>query len=152
MENTYSLEIDAPRQHVFDYLADDDNIKDIVPNLVEQGFLEVTDDKVGTTFWHVYEENGSKMKMTGVVTEHQPPVSMAVALDGPMFSMTVRYILEETGPNSTMLRQDSTAKMKHVFKIFGLLFGKKMQREGERVQEENFARMKQLIEASAPQA
>ena len=37
--------------------------------------------------------------------------------------------------------------MKHVFKIFGLLFGKKMQAEGEKVQRENFARMKELIEA-----
>ena len=152
MENTYSLEINAPRQHVFDYLADDDNLKDMVPNLVEHELLEETEEKVGTTFLHVYEENGRKMKMTGVVTEHQPPASMAVALDGPMFSMTVRYILEETGPNSTMLRQDSTAKMKHVFKIFGLLFGKKMKCEGERQLRESFARMKELMEASAPQA
>ena len=146
MHNESSIEIEAPREGVFDFLADDDNMMDIVPNLVAHGFIDVKEGVVGTTFWHEYEEKGRKMKMTGVVSEHQRPASMAVELDGSVFSLVVRYTLEELGPNHTRLTQHSAAKMKHIFKIFGLLFGKKMQAEGEKVQKENFARMKALIE------
>ena len=146
MQGEYSIDIAAPREGVFDFLADDDNIMDIVPNLVDHGFIDVKDGVVGTTFWHEYEEKGRKMKMTGVVSEHRKPDLMAVDMDGSMFSLVVRYNLEELGPNSTLLTQFSHAKMKHVFKIFSLLFGKKMQAEGEKVQKENFARMKALIE------
>lgn len=147
MENTYTIEIDAARADVFAFLDDPDNLKDIVPNLVDHGVIQETPEKVGTTFWHEFEENGRKMKMTGVVTEHEAPHSMAVALDGAFFALQVRYRLEERGPNQTSLTQDSKARFKHIFKLMGLLFGKKMKEKGEREQVENFARMKQLIEA-----
>ena len=71
---------------------------------------------------------------------------MAVELDGAVFGLTVAYELEELGPSATRLTQVSEARFKHVFKLMGLLFGKKMEREGLRVQAETFARMKALIE------
>lgn len=64
MEGTYSIDIQARRQDVFEFLDDDDNLKKIVPNLIEAGIIQETQEKVGTTFWHVHEENGRKMKMT----------------------------------------------------------------------------------------
>jgi hypothetical protein len=57
---------------------------------------------------------------------------------------------EKLGPTSTRLTQLSVARFKHVFKLMGLLFSKKMEREGKQVQVENFARMKALIEEGAP--
>ena len=87
------------------------------------------------------------MKMTGEVTEHQPHERLAVKLDGSFFGLEVAYKLEELGPNATRLTQYSKSRFKHVFKLMGLLFGKKMEREGRKVQAENFARMKAMIEA-----
>ena len=149
MEGTYSIDIQAPRQDVFEFLDDEDNLKKIVPNLIEAGIIQETPEKVGTTFWHVYEENGRKMKMTGVVTEHQAPERMAVKLVGAFFRLEVVYRLEELSPDSTRVVQYSNARFRHVFKIMGLLFGKKMEAEGKKSQEENFARMKSLIEAKS---
>ena len=152
MEGTYSIEIDAPRKTVFDFLADEKNIRKIVPNLVDEGMIEETPDKVGSTFWHVYEEKGRKMKMTGTVTEHDEPTRMAVKMSGPIFRLEVRYDLEELGPDKTRLSQWSKATFRHVFKLMGLLFGKKMEAEGKQVQEENFARMKATIESEVANA
>ena len=73
----------------------------------------------------------------------------AVKLDGAFFGLEVSYHLDELTPTSTRVTQYSKARFKHVFKLMGLFFGKKMQREGERVQAENFARMKEMIEAEA---
>ena len=146
MKGTYSIDIERPREDVFAFLDDPDNLPKIVPNLADHGIIEETPEKVGTTFWHVYEEKGRKMKMTGVVTEHKPPEVMAVEMDGAMFGLIVRYDLEALSPTSTRINQYSEARFKHVFKLMGLLFGKKMEKEGKKVQAENFARMKKIIE------
>ena len=146
MKGTYSIDIERPREQVFAFLDDEENLPKMVPNLVDQGVIHETPEKVGTTFWHVYEEKGRRMKMTGVVTEHRPPERLVVKLDGAFFALEVTYELEELGPTSTRLTQISDARFKHVFKLMGLLFGKKMEREGKQAQVETFARMKAAIE------
>ena len=149
MKGTYSIDIERPREQVFAFLDDEENLPKMVPNLVDHGTINETPEKVGTTFWHLYEEKGRRMKMTGVVSEHRRPERMAVKLDGAFFGMEVTYELEELGPTSTRLTQLSEARFKHVFKLMGLLFGKKMEREGKQVQAETFARVKALIEEGA---
>ncbi|MHC4938472.1 MAG: SRPBCC family protein [Planctomycetota bacterium] len=146
MEGTYSIDVERPREQVFAFLTDEENLPKIVPNLSDHGVIEEKPGKVGTTFWHEYVEKGRKMKMTGVVTEWTAPERWAVKLDGAFFGLEVAYSLEELGPNSTRISQWSKASFKHVFKLMGLIFGKKMKAEGERVQAENFARMKAMIE------
>jgi carbon monoxide dehydrogenase subunit G len=148
MKNEYSIDIERPRQDVFEFLDDPDNLKLMVPNLIDSGIIQEIPEKVGTTFWHLYEEHGRKMKMTGVVTEHQHPERMAVKLEGAFFRLSAAYRLAELGPHSTRLVQESEAVFKHVFKIMGLLFRKKMEREGLKTQCENFARLKAVLEAN----
>ena len=151
MKTEFTIDIDRPRAEVFAFLDDPENLPKIVPTLIDQGVIEETPEKVGTTFWHVYEEEGRKMKMTGVVTEYAEPERMAVSLDGAMFRLKVDYRFEELGPNSTRLIQCAESEFKHVFKLFGLLFKKKvkeMECEGEKAQAENFARMKAILEGT----
>jgi len=148
MENEYAIDIHAPRNVVFEFFDNEDNIQQVVPNLVEAGYLERTPNKVGTTFWHVYEENGRKMKMTGVVSEYRPGECMAFQLDGPIFAMEVIYDFQELSADVTRIVQVSRVRLKHIFKLMGLLFGKKMQEQGLKVQEENFARIKASIESN----
>ena len=149
MQCSYSIEIERSQQDVFDFVNEPSNIKLIVPNLVDEGLIEETPDKVGTTFWHEYEENGRKMKMTGVVTEYERPTRSAVELDGPMFSLGVLYEYEALGPDRMRLTQHSNGTFKHVFKLLGLLMGKKMKRDGEKVLEDNFARLKSVLEGGS---
>ncbi|MEM8884353.1 MAG: SRPBCC family protein [Planctomycetota bacterium] len=147
MEGTYSIEVEKPRSEVFAFLTDDENLPRIVPNLADHGVIEDKPGKVGSTFWHEYEEHGRRMKMTGVVTEYREPERWAVEMDGAMFGLEVAYTLDELGPSSTRINQYSKARFKHIFKLMGLLFGKKMKADGEKVQAENFARMKEMIES-----
>ena len=130
MNSTYSIEVERPRADVFDFLTDDDNLPAVVPNLADHGVIEEQPGKIGSTFWHEYEA----------------PRRWAVKLDGPFFGLEVAYTLEQLGPGTTRITQDSNARFKHVFKLLGLLFGGKMKADGERVQAENFARMKALLE------
>ena len=66
MKGTYRIDIDRPREDVFAFLDDEENLSKVVPNLVDQGIVDETPERVGTTFWDVYEEKGRRMKMTGV--------------------------------------------------------------------------------------
>ena len=77
-------------------------------------------------------------------TAGRPPISIDVG-DG-MFNPQLAYTLEQLGPGTTRITEDSSARFKQVFKLLGLLFGGKMKADGERVQAENFARMKALLE------
>lgn len=149
MENEYAIEIERPRQDVFDFLDDEANLKMIVPNLADFGTIEDKPGVVGSTFWHVYEENGRKMKMKGVVTEYAPPERKSVSVDGALFGLKVTYVLDELGPTKTRLTQISNARFKHVFKLMGLMFRKKMEREGLKVQKDTFARIKAHLEQGA---
>ena len=146
MKSTYTCDIDCPREKVFAFLDDPDNLPKYVPNLVDHGVIKETPEKVGTTFWHEYEENGRKMKMNGVVTVHEPPTRMAVEVDGAMFGIKVLYELEELGPDKTRVIQHSDANFKHVFKMMGLLFRKKMEVEGRKAQDAVYANMKRILE------
>lgn len=146
MEYEYAIDIERSRQDVFAFLDDEDNLKTMIPNLVDSGIIAETPEKVGTTFWHLFQEHGRKMKMTGVVTEYKPPERMAVKLDGAFFGLEVAYRLEELGPRSTRLVQESKAHFNHLFKIMGLLFRKKMEKQGLEAQKECFDRMKALLE------
>ena len=56
MNSTYSIEVERPRADVFDFLTDDDNPPAVVPNLADHGVIEEHPGKIGSTFWHEYEE------------------------------------------------------------------------------------------------
>lgn len=148
MENQYSIDIERPRAEVFEFLTDRKNIRVLVPNLVDEGMIEETPGRVGTTFWHVYEEQGRRMKMSGVVTEYQPPERSAVSIDGAMFGLDVAYVLESTSPSTTRLTQVAKVRWKHVFKLMGLLFRKKIEAEGRKSQVETFDHLKSVLESS----
>lgn len=150
MKNEYSIEIERSRQDVFDFLDDEANLKLIVPNLVDHGVVEDVPGVVGSTFWHVYEESGRKMKMKGVVTEYSPPEGKAVKVDGAFFGLEVTYVLDELSPTRTRVTQISKAHFKHIFKLMGLMFRKKMEREGLKAQKDTFDRIKETLEQGAP--
>jgi carbon monoxide dehydrogenase subunit G len=42
VKSSYQIEIEAPRAVVFDFLADDNNLKKIVPNLMDAGVIQET--------------------------------------------------------------------------------------------------------------
>ena len=110
MEGTYSIDIQAPRQDVFEFLDDEDNLKKIVPNLIEAGVIQETPEKVGSTFWHVYEENGRKMKMTGEVTEHQAPERLASSSGAPSSASRSSARAQHASFSSPELASDTSSR------------------------------------------
>ena len=146
MKNTYSLEIDAAPEQVFLWLDDNERLLEWLPNIVENENLEVTDNKVGSTFRQVYVENGRRMEMHGKVTAHEPNRRIRCEITGDSFDLDVDYLLEDLG-GRTRLTQYSEVHMKGFFKIVGFLMGPFMKKASSNQADGSFNKLKQLVEA-----
>ena len=58
MKNTYTLEIAAPPERVFNWIYDGDRLLQWLPNLVENEVLRAERNGIGSRFRQIYVENG----------------------------------------------------------------------------------------------
>ena len=145
MKNSYSIDIEVPPERVFYWLDDADRVMKWVPNVVENEDLEVTENRIGSTFRQVYLENGRRMEMQGVVTAYEPNRRLMCELTGDAFDLSVDYRLEDLA-GRTRLTQDSEVRFKGILRIVGplmMLFAKK---SGMKQLEDSFAELKRLSE------
>ena len=147
MPNVYSIEINATPERVFYWLDDSQRILQWVPNIVENEDLEVTEDKVGSTFRQVYDENGKRMEMQGVVTAYTPNRQVACDICGDIFDLSVDYQLEDLGEKTRVTQTASVRFKGFIMKTIGpllMLFAKK---SSTKQLEDSFAKLKELAEA-----
>ena len=147
MKNHYSIEMDAPPEKVFYWLDDPQRVMKWLPNLIEHEDLEVTADRVGTTFRQAFDEKGRRMEMTGVVTAYEKDRRYACEISGSAFDLMVDYKLEDLG-GRTRVTQDSEARFKGLFKIVGLIMIPFAKRSSKKHLDESFGKWKSLAEGS----
>ena len=147
MKNTYSIEIDATPERVFYWLDDAERVMEWVPNIVENEDLEITEDKVGSTFRQVYEEHGKRMEMQGIVTGYEPNKRLACEINGQQFDLFLDYRLEDLS-GRTRLTQDSAVKFKGFFKILGPIMVPFIKKSSMKQLEESFSKLKNFVESS----
>ena len=151
MKNTYSIVIEATPQQVFHWLDDSQRLMEWLPNLVENEDVNVTENKVGSTFRQVYLEKGRRMEMTGVVTEYEANKRVACQIDGDAFGLHVSHQLEDLG-GRTKLTQESQVRFKKFFKILGPIMTPFMKKSSTKQLEDSFRKLKELAEAGTPSA
>ena len=147
MKNRYSIEVEAPPQRVFYWLDSNERIMKWLPNIVENEDLNITENRVGSTFRQVYVENGRRMEMHGVVTAYEPNRRLACDIKGDAFDLQVDYRLEDLG-GRTKLTQDSEVRFKGLFKIIGFLMAPLVKKASMKQLQETFANLKRLSETS----
>ena len=145
MKNSHSIEIDAPPERVFYWLDDAERGMKWVPNIVENEDLEVTENKIGSTFRQVYLERGRRMDMQGVITGYEPNRRFTLEISGESFDLHVDYRLEGL-EGRTRLTQDSAVRFKGFFRIIGPLLVPLVKKSSKKQLEESFAKLKKLAE------
>lgn len=147
MQTHYSIVINAEPQQVFYWLDDTEREMQWIPNLVENENLQVTENRIGSTFRQVYSEHGRHIKMRGVVTAYEPNRRLACELSGDSFDLLVDYRLEDLG-GQTRLTQDTTIQFKGLFsRLGGILMAPFMKRATVKQLAESFGKLKDLAEA-----
>lgn len=149
MPISHSVDINAPADKVFYWMDDSQRLMQWMDGVVENEDLEVTPDKVGSTFRQVYDENGKQMEGHGKVTEYKENKRLRVAIDYGMFELDVLYLLDENH-GITTVTQTSDTKFKGFFmKIFGWVMCKFMQGKATECLDKSFAKLKEFSESSA---
>lgn len=146
--HTVIIEIKASPAIVFSWLEEPAKLQQWLPNIVENEVIKETDNKVGSTWRQVYEENGRRMEMFGTTTLYEPYKRTACEIKGPMFDLDIDYRLEDLD-GSTRLTQNTVIKMKGFFKIMGFIMGPFMKKSQDKQADESFAKLKRFAEAEA---
>ncbi len=147
MKQVHSTEFAAPPAAVFHWLDDPQRVMQWIEGVVENENIDETEEKVGTTFRQVFEENGKRMNFSGVVTAWEQDRRMAIAMEGDFFDMQVDYELEPT-QSGTRMTQTTTFQFKGLWKVLGLLMLPLMKKSGTKKLLADWERLRVLCEAS----
>ena len=145
MKNSYSIEIDAPPERVFRWLNDAERAMKWVPNIVENEDLEVTENRIGSTFRQVFLENGRRIEMHGVVTGYERDRRLTCEMNGDAFDLFVDYRLEDL-KGRTRLTQDSVVQFKGFFKMIVVIMAPFMKKSSMKQLEDCFSKLKRMSE------
>lgn len=145
MKNSFHIDIDTSPDRVFYWLDDSKRIMKWAKGVVENEDLEITQERVGSTFRQVYEESGRKMEFQGRCTAYEANKRIGVHMVGKMFDLDVDYELEDLG-GRTRLTQNSEVKWKGAMKLASPLFTLMAKDQGEKCIKEDFGRLKGLAE------
>ncbi|MEM7203119.1 MAG: SRPBCC family protein [Planctomycetota bacterium] len=147
MKYSHHVDIDAPPAAVFHWLDDSQRVMQWLKGVEENEDLEVTPERVGSTFRQVFVENGRRMEFQGVVTGYERDRRLRVAMSGQAFDLDVDYVLEPRGAG-TRLTQTSSGTFHGAWKVLGFLMLPIMKRAGTKKLMEDFGRLKALAEGS----
>ena len=146
MHTVYSIIINAEPAQIFYWLDNAERVMQWVPNIVENEDIEVTENKIGSTFRQIYVEHGRRMEMRGVVTAYELNKHLACEISGQSFDLLVDYKLEDLA-GQTRLTQDATIRFKGFFgKIIGILASPFIKKSSMKQLEASFAKLKALSE------
>ncbi len=147
MNNSYSIQIDSPPEHVFRWLNDGEKLLQWIPNLVENDETVKTDAGVGSRFCQVFLENGRRMEMEGEVVEYELNRSLACDIRGKAFDLSVHYQLEDFG-GRTLLTQSSVVRFNSTpMKVFVVLMRPLLKKLSQKHLEKSFSKLKDLVES-----
>ncbi|MEM7233687.1 MAG: SRPBCC family protein [Planctomycetota bacterium] len=145
MQHTDHVDIEAPRDRVFYWIDDDERVKKCITGAIENRNIEVTEDRVGSTFHQVFEENGQLMEFDGIVTEYVKDERLGVHMKGKMFQLDVLYVLEDHD-GGTRVTQHSKVVFNGFWKLVGPIMAFLCKKQGAKKLQDDFARLKDLCE------
>jgi uncharacterized protein YndB with AHSA1/START domain len=122
---TYSIEINAPIEKVFDLIDDPEKIKQWMDGLEEISFPEGRnlDNPVGTKFKQKIKEGKRTQEFDGEVMAYEKPKNLSVKVENKYCAMLVDYNLS---PIATGTRLDYSCEMfwlAWIARMMAVLFG-----------------------------
>jgi uncharacterized protein YndB with AHSA1/START domain len=140
--NEHSVEIDAPAERVFPYLAEPDLMREWVGGLLE---FRPTDagPALGSRAIQVVEIAGKKWEVESELTRYEPPRELEARLvASKAFESVATYRLEEVDGRTRV-----TTTMESEYRVARLVGGL-IARKAQKKLETDLARLKQVVEAA----
>ena len=144
----HSIEINRPKDVVFQYIDDENNLKKWLGGLVKITPITEGGNRVGAKTKHLYNEGGRTFEMLEETLIYEPEKRVKIKGQIDAFKLTADYTLTET---SGKTRIDYTAEM-FFDKLFYRVIAPFIARTSKKKVVEDFNRLKTLIERETAQA
>lgn len=131
MQYSYNQQIDAPIEKVFDFIYDEEKIKQWIPELISIEYDSTfnPEQPVGTVFVQRLKEGGRIQKYNGEVMAFKKNHLLELRLWNPGFTVTVIYKLEPIEKNATLFNYSCSAIFNNWFyRVMGKMFSGYMKR------------------------
>ena len=142
--NEHSVEIAAPRERVFAWIAEPELMLRWIGGLkrfepIDEGPAQ------GSRAIQVAEQAGRDWELESTITRYEPPAALDAELRHSAFETRVEYRLEERDGGTRV-----AARMESDFRLPGSrLVGGLVRRKAQSKLEDDLARLKQLVEAES---
>lgn len=141
--NEHSVEIDAPAERVFEYVAEPERMHEWVGGLVEFRPLG-PGPELGSRGVQVVTMAGRQWELESEITRYEPPRELDARLVHNGFESLASYRLEESDGRTRV-----TTTMETEYKqAFARLLAGVVTRQAQKKLEADLARLKQVVESS----
>ncbi|MBS1795073.1 MAG: SRPBCC family protein [Acidobacteria bacterium] len=107
LENKTRIEIDKPRELVWNYFVDEGKMSEWMPNLKQIELVGGRRHEVGSRYRMTFEENGRRVVMEETLTEFRPNELFAFHLENEIISDDVRVNFTEENGKTVIVQEDS---------------------------------------------
>jgi uncharacterized protein YndB with AHSA1/START domain len=146
MKISLSVEIHSPPARVFGWLESPEKAVKWMTSVAKTEILHETPERIGTTFREVVEEDGSGVKLQGVITDYKPERSISFHLESRVNVVEVEYCVEAI-PNGTRLTQTGNVRWKFPVNVISIFMGGKIQQNIIVQAQKEFEKLKELCES-----
>jgi hypothetical protein len=146
MRITTSVDISCKPNDVFPWIAEPKKAMLWQKGVKGGTILIETPERIGTTFMEIMEENGSSLKMFGVITGYIQNKLIAFHIKSKIHELHVSYSIEGDNNQST-ITVESTIIWKFPMNIMSTIIGRKMKESILKQTEAEFAELVKLCES-----
>jgi len=144
MRMTNIVEIDAPAEVIFEWIADGDRVVQWVENLESDEPIEEVEGHVGTRFRQKFNEKGRNIVMEGEVLEWEQDRRVKVHMTGRDFDMTLDMTIEPIGGTRHRVTQNADIRMKGCARVPMFFLGAMVRKQAAEQGRENLNRLSRL--------
>jgi uncharacterized protein YndB with AHSA1/START domain len=142
--NEHSVEIDAPAERVFAYVAEPEHMRKWIGGLIEFRPLD-EGPQLGSRAIQVVELSGKKWELESEITRYEPPELLEARLVAPNgFESVASYELEEADGRTRVTTRMTTEYKHRVARLLGGV----VTRQAQRKLVSDLERLKQAVEAA----
>jgi uncharacterized membrane protein len=141
--NEHSVEIAAPAEEIFPWLADSERRCHWMSALVESEPLTDGPPKEGSRYRDVFEDHGQRIELEAELVELDEPRGLVVHLTAGAFDSTIRQGLEEDEGRTRLTAVIETTYTKLAARLLGAV----VTRHAQKQLEADLGRLKELVES-----
>jgi len=148
MKISSSIDIGTTAEIAFGWLEKPEKAMAWMTSVSKAEILHETEERLGTTFREIVEEDGGRMEMQGSITGYEPGKSISFHLSSRVNALDVKYSIAEI-PGGVRVTENAEVQWRFPVSVYSVFFGERIKQGILAQLQDEFGKLKQLCEADA---